>query len=326
MSKSLSGNYRIIYMGTPHFAVAHLETILKSEIQVAAVVTVPDKPAGRGLKVQESPVKQFALKNSLPILQPVSLKDPEFIKQLSSYNADLFVVVAFRMLPKEVWQMAKDGTINLHASLLPRYRGAAPINRVIINGENVTGLTTFFIDEKIDTGRIIDFIEIPVKYTTTAGELHDEMMAKGSELLLKTIRSIRDKTYILTDQVSFNIPGEELPAAPKIQKADCLLDFEIEAEKVYNRMRGLSPYPAAFTHLFINGKTTLIKILSAELIDGKHRSEPGTVVTDSKSYLYIIAKGGIISIKELQPEGKKRLTVEEFLRGTRELGLQVIKV
>lgn len=312
-------------MGTPDFAAGPLDAILKSEVEVAAVVTVPDKPAGRGLKVQESPVKQFAVKNSLPILQPVSLKDPDFVGQLASFNADLFVVVAFRMLPKEVWQLAKDGTINLHASLLPRYRGAAPINRAIMNGESVTGLTTFFIDDKIDNGRIIDFIEIPIQFTTTAGELHDEMMVKGSELLLKTIRSIRDKTCTLTDQASFNIPGEELPVAPKILKSDCLLDFETEAEKVYNRIRGLSPYPAAFTHLLINGKTMLIKILSAELIDGKHRSEPGTVVTDKKSYLYVIAKGGVISIKELQPEGKKRLTIEEFLRGTREIGLQVIK-
>lgn len=326
MTKNISRNYRIIYMGTPDFAVGPLDAILKSEVEVAAVVTVPDKQAGRGLKVRESPVKQFAVKNSLPILQPVSLKDLEFIGQLASFKADLFVVVAFRMLPKEVWQLAKDRTINLHASLLPRYRGAAPINRAIMNGENVTGLTTFFIDEKIDTGRIIDFIEIPVKFTTTVGELHDEMMTKGSELLLKTIRSIRDKTYTLTDQASFNIPGEELPAAPKINKTDCLLDFESEAEKMYNRIRGLSPYPAALTHLLINGKTTHIKILSAELIDGKHRSEPGTVVTDKKTYLYIIAKGGIISIKELQPEGKKKMVVEEFLRGTHEIGNQVIKV
>jgi methionyl-tRNA formyltransferase len=325
MTKNISGNYRIIYMGTPHFAVAPLEAILKSEIQVAAVVTVPDKPAGRGLKVQESPVKQFAVKNSLPVLQPVSLKDPEFIEQLRSYNADLFVVVAFRMLPKEVWQMAKEGTINLHASLLPRYRGAAPINHAIMNGENLTGLTTFFIDEKIDTGGIIDFIEIPVKFTTTAGELHDEMMVKGSELLLKTICSIKDKAFALINQNSFRIPGEELPAAPKILKADCLLDFDLDAEKVYNRIRGLSPYPAAFTHILINSKPTLVKILLADLIDGKHKSDPGTVLTDKKSYLYIISKGGIISIKELQSEGKKKMSVEEFLRGNREIGLQVIK-
>jgi methionyl-tRNA formyltransferase len=306
-------------MGTPHFAVAPLEAITSSEIEVAAIVTVPDKPAGRGLKLQESPVKQFAGSRSIPILQPASLKDPGFIKQLSAFNADLFVVVAFRMLPKEVWKMPADGTINLHASLLPRYRGAAPINRAVMNGESKTGLTTFFIDEAIDAGRIIDFCEIPIGHTTSAGELHDEMMKTGSGLLLGTIRKIRDRNYTLTDQTSFLIPGSELPTAPKIHRDDCRLDFSGEAIKIYNQIRGLSPYPAAFTNLTVNGKKTNMKILTAELIEGRHGSTPGTVMTDGKTYLYILADAGMISIKELQPEGKKKMTVEELLRGVREI-------
>jgi len=319
MIKNISENYRIIYMGTPYFAVAPLEAILKSEIEVAAVVTVPDKPAGRGLKVQESSVKQFALKNSLPVLQPASLKDAEFISKLSSYNADLFVVVAFRMLPKEIWKLPSNGTINLHASLLPQYRGAAPINRVIMNGEKLTGLTTFFIDEKIDTGKIIDFVEIPIGFTTTAGELHDEMMEKGGELLLNTIREIRNKNYKITDQQSFIIEPDKLKTADKINKSDCKIDFHNEAVDVYNKIRGLSPYPSAYTFLEINGKSTQVKIISTELIEGKHKSDPGTILSDNKTYLYIIAKGGIINVKQLQPEGKKKMTVEEFLRGIKQL-------
>jgi len=307
-------------MGTPDFAVAPLDAIVNSEIEVAAVVTVPDKPAGRGLKLHESPVKKYAVSRSIPVLQPVSLKDPLFAEELTKFKADLFVVVAFRMLPKQIWQMPADGTINLHASLLPRYRGAAPINRAIMNGEKKTGLTTFFIDEKIDTGTIIDFVELPVKFTTTAGELHDEMMEKGSELLLRTVRSIRDKSYNLTDQSSFIPPDEAMPAAPKIHKSDCQLDFSHDAVKVYNKIRGLSPYPSAFTSFQINGKEAMVKILTAELIDGKHKSDPGAILTDMKTYLYIIASGGIIDVKELQPEGKKKMYVEEFLRGTRDIG------
>lgn len=311
--------YRIVFMGTPDFAVASLEAIVHSEIEVAAVVTVPDKPAGRGLKVQESPVKQYAQSKNIPVLQPVSLKDPEFLLQLESYNASLFVVVAFRMLPREVWQMPADGTINLHASLLPFYRGAAPINHAIINGETTTGLTTFFIDEAIDTGRIIDYCEVPINHNTTAGALHDEMMKSGSVLLLETIRKIHQKKHTLTDQQSFVIPDAGLPAAPKIFRKDCQLDFTQEATKVYNRIRGLSPYPGAFTFLNLNGKKTSVKILSAELIEGRHASQPGSLMTDGKSYLYLLADAGMLSIKELKPEGKKKMTVEELLRGVRDI-------
>lgn len=321
MNSPAPQRYRIVYMGTPQFAVAPLEAIVNSEIEVAAVVTVPDKPAGRGLKVQESPVKQYAVSKSIPVLQPVSLKDPGFLKQLEDFNARLFVVVAFRMLPREVWQMPSDGTINLHASLLPRYRGAAPINHAIINGETTTGLTTFFIDEAIDTGKIIDFCEVAIGHQTTAGELHDEMMIKGSTLLLETIRKIQKKSYTLTDQKAFAIEGDVLPSAPKIFRNDCQLDFTLKAKAVYNKIRGLSPYPGAFTFLTLNGKKTQLKVIAAELIEGRHGSGPGTVMTDGKNYLYILADGGIISIKKLQPEGKKVMTTEEFLRGVREITL-----
>lgn len=313
--------YRIVYMGTPEFAVSPLTAIANSEIEIAAVVTVPDKPAGRGLTMHESPVKKWAIANGVDVLQPVSLKDAGFISQLQSYHADLFVVVAFRMLPKDVWAMPKDGTINLHASLLPKYRGAAPINRAIMNGESVTGLTTFFIDEIIDNGSIIDFIEIPIGYTTTAGELHDEMMEKGSQLLLKTIRSIRDKKNQTIPQISFAIPDEALPAAPKIFRDDCRINFLQDAWKVYNQIRGLSPYPAAFATFSVNGKPTSIKITGAEYIEGKHKTPAGTLLSDYKTHLTIVCENGLIRITELQPEGKKRMSVSEFLRGARELTL-----
>ncbi|PKP22637.1 MAG: methionyl-tRNA formyltransferase [Bacteroidetes bacterium HGW-Bacteroidetes-21] len=306
-------------MGTPEFAVVPLETIFHSEIDIIAIVTVPDKPAGRGLQLKESPVKKFALTNNIPVLQPVSLKDPAFIAELRQFNADLFVVVAFRMLPKEVWQLPAHGTINLHASLLPRYRGAAPINHAIMNGDSKTGLTTFFIDEQIDTGKIIGFTETDIPFHMTAGELHDELMLKGSTLLLKTIRDICNNQTEPVNQQSFIIPDEELPVAPKIKKEDCRLIPTEKAEKVYNKIRGLSPYPGAFTTISVNSKNTMIKVLAAELIDGRHKSLPGTILTDNKTYVYMVCNDGIISITELQAEGKRRMKVEDFLRGVRSI-------
>lgn len=317
MTKEQHKIYRIIYMGTPDFAVAPLDTLFQSEIEVIAVITVPDKPAGRGLQLKESPVKKYAVTNNIPVLQPVSLKDPAFIEELKKLNADLFVVVAFRMLPKDVWQLPTHGTINLHASLLPRYRGAAPINHAIMNGDNKTGLTTFLIDEQIDTGKIIGFTETDIPFSMSAGELHDELMVKGSALLLKTVRDIRDNKTEPVSQQSFVIPDEELPVAPKIKKEDCRLNPAEKAEKVYNKIRGLSPYPGAFTNISVNGKNIMIKVLSSELIDGRHKSAPGTILTDNKTYIYMVCDEGIISITELQAEGKKRMKVDEFLRGVR---------
>jgi methionyl-tRNA formyltransferase len=276
---------------------------------VVGVVTAADKPAGRGQKLQESAVKQYAVAKGIPVLQPLKLKDPDFIEALRALRADLQVVVAFRMLPEVVWDMPARGTINLHGSLLPQYRGAAPINHVIINGEKESGVTTFFLKHEIDTGDVIFSERVEIRPDETAGELHDELMHVGAGLLVKTVTAIASGDYKEQPQPQ----SGELKHAPKIFKEDCLIDWNQPARKVYNLIRGLSPYPAAFTKL--NDK--VLKIFKAELEDQEPGISVGAFLSDGKTYLKFAAKDGFIKLTDLQYEGKKRMSVEEFLRGMR---------
>ena len=308
---------RIIYMGTPDFAVAPLKELIENQYNIVAVITAPDKPAGRGKKLRASAVKQFAEKHNLNILQPEKLKDPGFNKQLQDLKPDLNIVVAFRMLPKQVWQLPKLGTFNLHASLLPQYRGAAPINWAIINGETKTGLTSFLIDDQIDTGQIILQEEIEIGYKDNVGSLHDKMMIKGAKLVLKTVNLLAEGNFKPIPQNTLIKDVSQLKAAPKIFKDDCKINWQQNGEKIYNFIRGLSPYPAAWT-IFqnINGDKILsAKIFEAEYLNEKHEMLTGDIDSDKKTYLHIAVPDGFIAIKSIQLEGKKRLNIEDFLRG-----------
>lgn len=299
-------------MGTPDFAVASLQALLEAGSNIVAVVTAPDKPAGRGQKLTESAVKQYAVSQGLKVLQPEKLRDPNFLLQLKDLKADLQVVVAFRMLPEMVWSMPPKGTINLHASLLPQYRGAAPINWAIINGEPESGATTFFIKQEIDTGAILFKEKITIDDDVTAGEYHDRLMIKGAGLLVKTVKAIESGRY--TEQPQDQLTdGQELKHAPKIFKEDCRIDWNQPVETVYNRIRGLSPYPAAFTEL--NGKTFKVYRILKEV--AAPQVEPGEYLTDNKTYLKFACTNGYISVTEVQLEGKKRMGIEEFLRGVK---------
>src|ERR1700743_385610 len=303
---------RIIFMGTPQFAVASLDALVTAGCNVVAVVTAPDKPAGRGMKLNESAVKQYAAENGLKVLQPEKLKDPTFLEELKALNADLQVVVAFRMLPEVVWNMPARGTINLHASLLPQYRGAAPINWVLINGEKESGVTTFFLKQEIDTGDILFTEKITLTGHETAGELHDRLMYKGAGLLVKTVKAVESGRYTENPQHQL-AAGVELKQAPKIFKEDCLIDWNQPAEKVYNLIRGLSPYPTAYTML--NDK--LLKVFGAEYELEETGEEPGKYVTDNKTYLAFATADGFVMLTDVQLEGKKRMGIEEFLRGVK---------
>ncbi len=308
---------RIIYMGTPDFAVAPLKELVENQYNIIAVVTVPDKPAGRGKKLRKSAVKEYAETQNLKILQPEKLKDPEFNKQLQALEPDLNIVVAFRMLPEIVWQLPKFGTFNLHASLLPQYRGAAPINWAIINGETKTGLTTFFIDKEIDTGKIILQEEIEIAQNDNVGTLHDKMMQKGAKLVLKTVNLIAEGNYKPKPQNALIKDISQLKPAPKIFKNDCKINWEQAGKKIYDFIRGLSPYPAAWT-IFqsIEGDKILsAKIFAAEYIPEKHEMMIADADSDKKTYLHIAVSDGFIAIKEIQLEGKKRLKIQDFLRG-----------
>lgn len=300
---------KIVFMGTPDFAVASLKALQDAGIDVAAVVTAADKPAGRGQKITESAVKKYAVENGLKILQPVKLKDPEFIKELQSLHADLFVVVAFRMLPEIVWQMPKKGTVNLHASVLPQYRGAAPINHVIINGEKETGVTTFFLKQEIDTGDIILSATTTIEDDETAGSLHDKLMALGADVLVKTVQAIEADNYNEVPQPD----TDDLKFAPKIFKDFCKVDWNQSNEIVYNHIRGLSPYPTAFT--ILNDK--IVKIFKAEIEDKEPGVSTGAFLTDNKTYLKFATRDGFIKLTDVQFEGKKRMLIDEFLRGMR---------
>lgn len=300
---------RLVFMGTPDFAVASLNALVEAGFDVVGVVTAADKPAGRGQKLQESAVKQYAVAKGLTVLQPLKLKDPEFIEQLKALNADLQVVVAFRMLPEIVWDMPAKGTINLHGSLLPQYRGAAPINHAIINGEKESGVTTFFLKHEIDTGDVIFSERVNIGEAETAGELHDHLMNVGAGLLVKTVKAIEEGSYEEQPQPQH----DELKHAPKIFKDFCLIDWNQPARKIYNLIRGLSPYPTAFTKL--NDKT--LKVFGAELEEKEPGISAGGFLSDGKTFIKFAAKDGFIKLTDLQYEGKKRMTTEEFLRGYR---------
>lgn len=300
---------RIIFMGTPDFAVASLNALIEAGKEVVAVVTAADKPAGRGQKFHASAVKQFAVSKNIPVLQPVNLKDPNFLDELKSYKADLQVVVAFRMLPESVWNMPPKGTINVHASLLPDYRGAAPINHAVINGEKKSGVTTFLLQHEIDTGNILFSTEVKIDEEDTAGDLHDNLMHAGAELLIKTVNAIQNNEIKPIPQDS--IKTEELNHAPKIFKEDCLINWNKNTVEIYNLIRGLSPYPTAFTYL----DDKVLKIFKAEKEIVQHNIDPGKYISDGKSQLKFASKDGFIVLKEIQIEGKKRMLVSDFLRG-----------
>ena len=311
---------KIVYFGTPEIASSQLEAIIAAGYEVAAVVTVPDKPAGRGKKIQSSDVKLTALKYDLPILQPVSLKSPEFIEELSSYNADLFVVVAFRMLPEVVWSMPPMGTFNLHASLLPQYRGAAPINHAIINGEKETGLTTFLLDKEIDTGEIIMQEKVVIEDDETAGTLHDKLMVLGNKVVVETIKRIEEgRVQSQSQDMIIERDNLQLKPAPKIFKEDCKIDWTKDAKSIYDFIRGLSPYPAAHTQFVSENNETLdIKVFEVALKENKSEdTDLYKIKTDGKSYLDVVLGKNNISIKVIQQAGKKAMPIADFLRGTR---------
>jgi len=311
---------RIVYMGTPDFAVAPLDALIKNGYKVVGVVTVADKPSGRGLKVNESAVKRYAVEHGIPVLQPVKLKDPQFLNDLKAFKADLFVVVAFRMLPEEVWAMPRLGTFNLHAALLPQYRGAAPINWAVINGEQITGVTTFMIDKDIDTGGIIFRQEHRIKETDTAGDIHDALMGIGANLVVETVEAIIQKNVETRVQRSFIQGSEVLKPAPKLTRELCHIDWNDSNKNVFNLIRGLSPYPTAYTELYRDGETPVqLKIFGAERSFSMEDAEPGTILTDGKTYFSVKTLDGAINLTDVQLSGKKRMDIRSFLLGFREL-------
>ena len=302
-----TNDLRIVFMGTPEFAVPSLDILIKNKYNVVGVVTATDKPAGRGNNIQQSAVKKYALENNLHILQPEKLKSAEFINELKSLDANLFIVVAFRMLPEVVWQMPSLGTFNLHASLLPQYRGAAPINWAVINGDTETGATTFFLQHEIDTGNIILQDKIEIKDDDNAGAVHDKLMILGSNLVLKTVKIIAENNVTQKPQI-INSELQNLKHAPKLFKETCLIDWNKPANEVHNLIRGLSPYPAAYT--FLDNK--ILKIYQSKISD---RIGDQAIISDNKTYLSYKCNDTYLDILELQLEGKKRIKIDEFLRG-----------
>lgn len=306
-------------MGTPEFAVAPLRKLKEAGYDIAAVVTAPDRPAGRGKKIRQSAVKIFAEQEGIEhILQPEKLRDPDFLKELEAVEAELQIVVAFRMLPEAVWRIPAMGTFNLHASLLPRYRGAAPINHVLINGEEQTGVSTFLIDEQIDTGNILLQKSTSIGPGENAGELHDRLMELGASLVLETVQGLEQGSLKARNQDHFMKPGEVLKAAPKIHKSDCRIDWNNKGIEIFNLIRGMSPYPAAFTSLQReNQAPLLVKIYQGSFREEQHKLEAGSLQTDENQSLEIATSDGFYSVESLQMEGKKRMSTEDFLRGTR---------
>ncbi|HTQ63315.1 MAG TPA: methionyl-tRNA formyltransferase [Puia sp.] len=309
------GNARgtsIIFMGTPEFAVPSLEALLQAEYNIVAVVTAPDKPAGRGMKINESAIKKYSLEKGLKILQPEKLKNPDFVGQLKLLKADLQVVVAFRMLPEIVWSMPRLGTINLHGSLLPQYRGAAPINWAIINGEKETGVTTFKLQQEIDTGNILLQESFPIGENETAGEVHDRMKIIGAQLLVKTVKGLIDGSLKEKAQTTLD-NGTVLKHAPKIFTDTCRIDWNKSVDEIHNLIRGLSPFPGAFT--YFEGKQ--MKIFRSKKEFSITSEAPGNFQTDKKNFLKVTANNGYIHIEEMQLEGKKKMMINDFLRGYR---------
>ena len=316
---------RIVYMGTPDFAVEALRQLVEGGYNVVGVITMPDKPAGRGHKIQYSPVKQYALEQNLPLLQPEKLKDEAFVEALREWKADLQIVVAFRMLPEVVWNMPRLGTFNLHASLLPQYRGAAPINWAVINGDTETGITTFFLKHEIDTGEVIQQVRVPIADTDNVEVVHDKLMMLGGKLVLETVDAILNGTVKPISQEEMAVVGELRPA-PKIFKETCRIDWNQPVKKIYDFIRGLSPYPAAWSELIASEKeSVVVKIFEVEKIVKKNDKrcrnsrgrfcKVGSIETDGKKYIKVSVPGGFVSILSLQLPGKKRLKIDELLRG-----------
>lgn len=307
-------------MGTPEFAVASLDAMIRDGQHVIAVVTSMDKPAGRGRKMRTSPVKTCALSHHIPVLQPEKLRSPDFLEELHNLQPDLIVVVAFRMLPEQVWKLPPMGTINLHASLLPQYRGAAPINHVLMNGETETGVTTFFIEKDIDTGKIILREPVPIDPDENAGSLHDKILKAGAALLIRTVRSIAQGNPPLIDQAALIKEHAALKTAPKIFKEDCRVNWDQEADRIYDHIRGLSPYPAAWTILQNQeGEEKILKIFAAEKEILPVNEKSGTLLTDDINTLEIACRNGIIRLTRVQIEGKKKMETGEFLRGLKDI-------
>lgn len=316
MDKQQQNNPRIVFMGTPSFAVATLKKLYEQNYHIVAVITAPDKKAGRGQKLSQSEVKKYAIKNGLPILQPTNLKDPAFIEALRNCRPELNIVVAFRMLPKTVWAMPPKGTVNLHASLLPQYRGAAPINHAIINGEKETGVTTFFISHEIDTGHIIFREKVAIGDKETAGELHDRLMEIGAALMVKTVDAIIKNKHPKQEQTKFIHPSTGLKAAPKIDKAFCQVNWDKNIHYIFNHIRGLSPFPGAYTELISpEGKKHYIKVYNAEKSIQEHDYQVGSIQTDGTTSLNIAVPGGFIKIREILLSGKGKMPVSSFLKG-----------
>jgi methionyl-tRNA formyltransferase len=303
---------RIVFMGTPDFAVASLKALLESDFEIVGVITTPDKPAGRGQKLQESAVKKFAIENNLYVLQPEKLKNAEFLTELKSLKADVQIVVAFRMLPEIVWNMPPKGTINLHGSLLPQYRGAAPINWAIINGEKQSGVTTFLLKHEIDTGDILFTEKIDIDDNMSAGQMHDELMEIGAQLIVKTVKAIESGNYAESAQEQIINIGD-LKHAPKLFKEDCLIDWNKTTVEVHNKIRGLSPFPTAYT-IF---QDKVLKVFESEKDNEKPIISAGNYISDGKTYLKYATNDGYINLKDLQLEGKKRMKILDFLRGIR---------
>ncbi len=309
---------RIVFMGTPEFAVTALQKLVESKYDVVGVITAPDQAAGRGKKIRISAVKEYALTQNLSLLQPVNLKDPVFVEELRCLNADIQVVVAFRMLPEIVWNMPPLGTFNLHASLLPQYRGAAPINHAIMNGESETGVTTFFLDKSIDTGKIIMQKKCAISVEDNFGSLHDKLMILGADLIIETLDAVEVGNHQIRSQSELITDYSVLKPAPKIFKQDCEIVWNRDSKNIVNKIRGLSPYPAAYSYLHnIDGQHTLyLKIFKAtEIINENPDASPGCIFSDSKTYVHVITANGAISIEEVQLEGKKRLPIINFLHG-----------
>jgi len=311
-------NLRIVYMGTPEFAVESLKRLVEGGYNIVGVITMPDKPMGRhGSVLQSSPVKQYAVSQGLKVLQPEKLKNEEFVAELRSLNADLQIVVAFRMLPEVVWNMPRLGTFNLHASLLPQYRGAAPINWAVINGDTETGITTFFLKHEIDTGEIIDQVRVPIADTDNVEVVYERLMHLGGDLVLKTVDAILEGSVKTIPQEELAQVGELRPA-PKIFKETCRIDWTIGVKRIYDFVRGLSPYPAAWTELYQEGTDpVMLKIFETEKLFCEHSLAPGTIVTDCKTYFKIASSDGYVNVLSLQLAGKKRMEINDFLRGYR---------
>ena len=306
---------RIVFMGTPDFAVATLKELLENGCQVVGVVTAPDKPAGRGQKLHQSAVKIFAIQQRLPVLQPEKLKDEAFLAELKALNADLQIIVAFRMLPEVVWKMPSLGTFNLHGSLLPRYRGAAPLNWAIMNGDDESGVTTFLLKQEMDTGNILYREKVPISPDQTVGELHDQLMQIGAKLVLKTVDALATGMAEPIAQENMEIEPERLHA-PKIFKEDCRINWNLDTKVNHNKIRGLSPYPTAWTELRIPSKEAVtLKIFRTTLEKCTHTNEPGTILSDQRKWVKIACPDGYLLVTDLQLAGKKRMGIEEFLRG-----------